>query len=858
MVVGLGARLTRDVDLPQLLHLLKSLLPLEVDLCMKLIDALMEDEVLQQANIDCEPRELVRVFRSFVKAERMVLKEDQIENENVNPEEVNEDHGSGLRHLEEEIKSMPCLSFLQGRGSVSSRMSLLDLDGPSPGGRKTRVRKTERPKLLGVTGEVEETEEEDDFELGWFPPADLGGPGRRLFETFEDANSSKMGKFVMVTLMVTLGVSTITFVMESMPEFRYRPDDCEALRAAGKTLTASACEPRPVAEFWGVEAICIAIFTIDYVVRVLTVHTSDEVRGRGPVSRTILYLQQPLNVIDFLAIMPFYVDLVISSTGADSSDLSFMRLLRLARILRLFKIAKHHAGFAMFMQVLKLSGQPLAILAFFIVIITILFGSLMFYAEGQRFSVAAEFTQPAAEGGHAAHPTGVFVRTDASLTTDVVSPFRSIPYCCWWVAVTTTTVGYGDIAPTTPIGKFIGVTCFYVGVIFLALPVSVLGSNFEVVYNDMLEQGMITGARKVPTKNSAGKTRTTISMGIMPAWPVGFSPAQKVFRILDDPQASRWSKRYSLFMLFMILLSTTAFIVESIPDFNKTPTACATKLTVDNCKPEPQQIFVILEAVSIAIFTIDYVLRLGTVHSATNVECEILPADATSFQKIRCYATNWLNIVDVLALVPFYIQAIFGGGGGASVLRVLRLVRVFRIIKMPKLRACVDMFSSVMLDAMPALILLVFMTSLMCVLLGSCMYFAEGAVYSVEHTSDENPYGTYIRPTVDGYAVEPTPFTSIMYTFWWFFTTATTVGYGDDFPTSTTGRIVGVATFYTGIVLLALPVTIVSSSFSKFYPQFVEDFQQIQGEASTGGDDVVCCCIPLGKADEGGGDIDKE
>ena len=58
-----------------------------------------------------------------------------------------------------------------------------------------------------------------------------------------------------------------------------------------------------------------------------------------------------------------------------------------------------------------------------------------------------------------------------------------------------------------------------------------------------------------------------------------------------------------------------------------------------------------------------------------------------------------------------------------------------------------------------------------------------------------------------------------------FFTTATTVGYGDDYPTTLGGRLVGVMTFYTGIILLALPVTIVGGSFNKYYPEWLKEFR---------------------------------
>jgi hypothetical protein len=289
--------------------------------------------------------------------------------------------------------------------------------------------------------------------------------------------------------------------------------------------------------------------------------------------------------------------------------------------------------------------------------------------------------------------------------------------------------------------------------------------------------------------------------------------------------------RYSLFMLFVILFSTLTFVLESMPSLQSTPAACKVALTVDNCRPSADLIFAHLEKGSIAIFSVDYVLRIATAHSASGSDCDIFPANdagLTALRKTTLYATAWLNIIDLLALVPFYIEVAFGSGGGAGVLRVLRLIRVFRILKLPKLKACVDMFAEVMIDAFPALLILSFMTMICSIFLSACIFFAEGTTYSLELPKEEYPYGTYVRPTTAGYGLEATPFTSITYSFWWFFTTATTVGYGDDFPTSTWGRVVGILTFYTGIVLLALPVTIVSGSFGKFYPAFVKEFCELQ------------------------------
>jgi hypothetical protein len=190
------------------------------------------------------------------------------------------------------------------------------------------------------------------------------------------------------------------------------------------------------------------------------------------------------------------------------------------------------------------------------------------------------------------------------------------------------------------------------------------------------------------------------------------------------------------------------------------------------------------------------------------------------------YSLQWLNLIDLMAILPFYVERFGGGGTGASVLRVLRLIRVFRVLKMPKLRACAEMFIDVVTDALPALSMLFFMMSMICIFMASLILFTEGTNYSVDEDvlSTHNEYGAYVRPTADGYGEEVTPFRSFTYAFWWFFTTATTVGYGDFYPTTVGGQLVAIMTFYSGIILLALPISVVGRCFNKYYPDWVKSF----------------------------------
>jgi hypothetical protein len=678
----------------------------------------------------------------------------------------------------------------------------------------------------------------------FFPDESHGGLRKRVFLVFDEPDESQLGKFIALLLIIAIGVSTVSFIMESMPEFRYR------LAACATHKTVANCEPIPKPAFAIVEAGCIAIFTVDYLIRMSTVHSvPSKIEGNAFV-RTLMYVRQPLNMIDLIAILPFYLNFVIGG------GVGPMRALRLARILRLFKTAKHHPGMRLLAEVLMMSGQPLLILVFFNVIITILFGALIWFSEGMSYSVAPQFTAAdvTTSMGYPMFPTGVYVRPDMSLTKEEVSPFRSIPYSVWWVLTTMTTVGYGDYSPTTYIGKCIGVVCFYVGIIFLALPISVIGTNFEIVYHRTQKEkqrnraaAALKKAEKKQTLKSARSGVEKIAKRDNPGW---FPESDErgirfmIFTLLEDPGASRVGKYISIFVIIVIVISTTSFVLESMPEFRYTSTDCnPVALTVESCEPRPQAYFFALELVCIVIFTVDYVLRAATVHVATLEECGLEnPGEVNSEGEIPepsglkitgLYLAQVLNVIDLLAIVPFYVELCGGGGGGASVLRVLRLVRIFRVLRMPKMRACAEMFISVVFNSLPALLLLVVLTLLMCVMFASLVVFAEGSWYSVDHFKAEYPYGVYIRPTKDGYDLEPSPFQSILYAFWWFFTTATTVGYGDDVPTTTAGRVVGVTTFYTGIVLIALPITIVGGEFSKLYPDWVKEFGS---QAAMGGE----------------------
>jgi hypothetical protein len=402
-----------------------------------------------------------------------------------------------------------------------------------------------RPEIPG-----EQLSSDGDVEDQPPPPCFPFGNGLfgNVFVLCDDPNSSKAGKMISIFVMVLIMISTTSFLLESMQEFRATPAACQVFIDKGYLAQAFSegladaelCEPQPFEIFHSLEVLCISLFTVEYLARILTVWAaSDKQAGLGerkdqagePISysghgRTFRYCTQGMNLIDFMAIFPFYVQLVM---GGASGGTAVLRVLRLARVFRIFKMGKFNQGLTLFVDAMLLSTPAVGLLAFFGSVIVILFGSLMYFCESATFDVSVEYANYGllnpADPMNSAHGAihnqsdglgwgrgegpgcnlddpmpydassdtgcrvGIFVRpvTANDFATDFglePSPFISIPVALWWCMTTITTVGYGDFFPTTVAGRVVGILCFYAGIIFLAMPITILGLSFEQVYTD--------------------------------------------------------------------------------------------------------------------------------------------------------------------------------------------------------------------------------------------------------------------------------------------------------------------------------------------------------------------------------------
>ncbi|KAK2569105.1 Potassium voltage-gated channel subfamily A member 2 [Acropora cervicornis] len=253
---------------------------------------------------------------------------------------------------------------------------------------------------------------------------------RVIWNTLEYPNSSRVAKFLAIFSVIVISLSLIIFCAETMPAFKPKPGNGSA---DGKP------EPNPYEKIWfQVNTFVIVWFTGEYVIRLIS----------SP--QKFKFLVGALNIIDLLSILPYYVQLGLDE---DDSSISVLRVVRVVRVFRVFKLSRHSRGLQILGNTLKASLNELIMLMFFLTIGVMIFASCVYYAEGGPGS-----------------------------------DFQSIPHAFWWAVVTMTTVGYGDVSPSSFEGKIVGALCAISGVLTIALPVPVIVSNFEHFYNKELNR----------------------------------------------------------------------------------------------------------------------------------------------------------------------------------------------------------------------------------------------------------------------------------------------------------------------------------------------------------------------------------
>ena len=265
----------------------------------------------------------------------------------------------------------------------------------------------------------------------------------------------------LVSVMLVL-MSTLAMCLNTMPEFKLLDDGGE------RTVE------NPV--FALIEACCISWFTVEYLLRL------------AGAPDKLQFLKRPLNIVDVLAILPYYLSLslvekedkdeevkmvggvmvtteksILAEEEVSLDDMSrIVMVFRIARILRIFKLARSSEGLQAIAHTMKTSYKELSLLLLFVGMGMLIFGTLAYFAEKDALD----------------------------------TKYTSIPEAMWWAIQTMTSVGYGDLYPTTVLGKVIGSCCGVSGILVMALPIPIVVENFGAYYMEQKKRAVIAAKKR--------------------------------------------------------------------------------------------------------------------------------------------------------------------------------------------------------------------------------------------------------------------------------------------------------------------------------------------------------------------------
>lgn len=239
----------------------------------------------------------------------------------------------------------------------------------------------------------------------------------------------------------------------------------------------------------------------------------------------------------------------------------------------------------------------------------------------------------------------------------------------------------------------------------------------------------------------------------------------KVFDILvetDDDETI--DKIVAAALILLIVLNVVAVVLETVDEYNAAY----------------GHIFYAFEIFSVAVFSVEYLLRVW-----------IAPLDerysAPFWGRVK-YALTPMALIDLLAIIPAFVPLFMATD--LRIIRALRILRIFRLLKMQRYVQSLRSMDDVLRSKKEELIVTTTVITIMLIFSGSLMYLVENEA-------------------------QPDKFPDIPSSLWWGIATLTTVGYGDVFPITPLGKLLGGAIAFLGIGIFALPTGILASGFAE-------------------------------------------
>ncbi|XP_032943078.1 LOW QUALITY PROTEIN: potassium voltage-gated channel subfamily G member 2 [Rhinolophus ferrumequinum] len=277
------------------------------------------------------------------------------------------------------------------------------------------------------------------------PDGRLARGRRRLRDVVDNPHSGLAGKLFACVSVAFVAVTAVGLCLSTMPDIRAEEERGECSRKCRNLFV--------------LETVCVAWFSFEFLLRSLQAESK------------CAFLRTPLNIIDILAILPFYVSLLVglaaggaaragAGAGAGGNKLLeraglVLRLLRALRVLYVMRLARHSLGLRSLGLTVRRCAREFGLLLLFLCVAMALFAPLVHLAERE-----------------------LGARRD----------FSSVPASYWWAVISMTTVGYGDMVPRSLPGQVVALSSILSGILLMAFPVTSIFHTFSRSYSELKEQ----------------------------------------------------------------------------------------------------------------------------------------------------------------------------------------------------------------------------------------------------------------------------------------------------------------------------------------------------------------------------------